>query len=267
MTVVVLAAGLVGCTDFVSVEGEVAGDDGGSSSATEGGSNPTAGTDGSGTTASSDSNSNTTTPIDPLPTDTAETADPTTDSDSDAETTTDPTTDSTSGTSGESDTDTGPSTTSDSDAESTTGPMECMQQDTEPNDTFDESQVIPQQPCDMPALTFTGTLEDDADIDRFAYDSPWDCGQGEPDHVYTVDGPVELCVSASCNSGGGSAFCQEGTVGDVSGFDYCCGTGTVRLDLDCDFGDESAVGYVVIRPDQAALECADYSFTYEVQPE
>ena len=247
---------LVGCSDFQSaaVEGGSTGDASGSGAAST---NPATTNDPATSTATA---GNSTTSGDPTTEDPSAAS-----SNSEGETTLDPMPIS-AGTS----TDTGSSSGSSSDAESgsdaSTGPMVCDQLDTEPNDTYLESQELPDQPCAVAAATLEGTLEDETDVDRFRFDSPWtslDCGNGDPDHIYTVQGPVELCASPGCPSAMGSFTCEDGTVTNFSGFDYCCGTESVRIDVTCTLSPSSA-GFVIVRPDADTLECADYSVTYQV---
>lgn len=262
---VALSLALVGCSNFVEAEtGAGAGDSSGTNGTTSATSTPStsgqtdSASDGSETTrTTSASNTDPTVGSNTDPSE-SDTIDPVTSSTTgDTEGTTDPT----EGTTGE-----GTGTTGDE----TTGPGVCIEEDTEPNDLVGERQDLGAQPCEVQG-SFTGTLLDEEDVDQFEFSSPWveeTCGNGEPDQVYNPSGPIELCARPSCVAGSkANPLCETGTLRDVDGTNHCCSTGEVRLDLLCSTFDESSLGYIIILADPDALECAEYSFTYEVEYE
>lgn len=265
---VALSLALVGCSNFVEAE---TGPGDGDSSGTNGTTNATVTPSTSGQTDSATGGTDTTRPTSGSNTDPtlasntnpseSDTTDPVTSSATDD---TDQTTDPTGGATGD-DTDTDTDTTGDE----TTGPGPCVQADMEANDMFEDIQDIGTQTCEASASSFTGTLLDANDLDRFTFNSAYSeesCGTGEPDHVYTSSGPVELCAQGFCTAGPTTAvYCDEGEISEVNGFEYCCSTETVRLDIECNTPTEATVAYIAVRANAEALECAEYSFTYAVQ--
>ena len=247
---------LFGCSQFTSAEETESAGAGSTSSEAE---TSTASPTTNGTTAATDGEGPSTA-VEPTTGDPSETS-----SNSEGETTSDPTP--MSGTSTDTSSSSGSTSSAEaSDSDASTGPTVCDQLDTEPNDTYAESQELPDQLCEMAEATLEGTLEDETDVDRFRFNSPWnllDCGSGDPDHIYTVEGPVEVCVSAGCPDALGSFSCEDGTLTNFNGFGYCCGTETVRTDIFCTLN-PSSTGFVIVRPVANMLECADYSVTYQV---
>jgi len=144
---------------------------------------------------------------------------------------------------------------------------ECVDDDTEPNDVYEDPQPLGTQACLAAASTTMGTLSDASDVDHFEFTSPWnanECGIGEPDHLYTVDGPVQLCANFECEFGTGSFSCDVGDWDEFGGYNWCCGTTSVETGIFCPTTNEGTTGHVVVRPDAEAPVCADYSFTYQV---
>jgi hypothetical protein len=255
--VVVLSVAVIGCTDFVGTEG--GGDDGGSSSSTSN-SGGTTGTPVGTSVATQGGSGGTTTGPGTASTDPSagtsddSTTDATTNADSGS---TDDTQGLTTGPSGSSTT--GDPTQGGEDSTSTTSD-ECIELDQEPNDIFADSVVLDAQYCDDDPSTFQGTLLEPDDVDRYRFSSPWDCGVGSPRHNYEVTGPVEICASASCNF-----LCSPEDYVQINGYDYCCSTATLSVDLFCGQQIPDSTGFLVVRRTDETPECAEYSVDYAVE--
>ncbi len=256
------------CGGFVGTDA----DSNGSGSASESGSSGTSSTgnpSATDPTQASSEGTGTTNPVDPTdPTNVTSPTDPTETTTGPDETTTGMDTDTASTTTSE--TEGEASTTMGAGESTTTGPPVCEQDDMEPNDELAAAVFIGDQDCGDPAQLFNGTLLDGTDTDWIEYFGFWDCGSNgpDPDHVVdVVDDNVQVCVTPACQVPTTAFyFCHVGDNWTDGENDFgCCSTTRIEMNVNCgDTSNESASGFVRVRPLEKAAECVDYQLEISV---
>lgn len=274
-----VALALVGCTEFASAQTG----SGGGAEASDGSTNPPGSSNetqtSAGTTSAGGSTSGAADPTNTSSTDPTNASQTATTNASNTETTNASNTETAASTAGaESGTggdDEGSTTGGDDEATSdpTTGVKICNQQDEEPNDFDNETEIVDlgDVECGPDTYNFGGTIEDADDEDWLFYFGDWICGSPNPRVVVDVaDNNVEVCTIAICQQENITAFynCVDGDNWFEGGSNLgCCSSDVVRMDVNCSgTTDESLFASFRVRSNDAV--CEDYTLTYafEVQP-
>jgi hypothetical protein len=115
--------------------------------------------------------------------------------------------------------------------------------------------------CDNNEATLLGALDGPSDEDWYKYDGSDDFGcVVDPTRALTATGGLRLCKFAECD--GVSVSCEDGSQSALSpkGNPGCCHSQGFGIDVGCSGIDDDAT--IIIRLDQAAEACVEYSLDY-----